>query len=75
MLFNVEIWVNHDEFEMDPQSWITGPDDDFVPAEYNSVTYFHKSHDGVTWNDVMDIQSSWAFTPGDHSIDVKSCAS
>ena len=70
MLYNASVWVSHDEYEDDPDSWLTGPDDDFVPSEYNSVSYFHQQHHGITWNDIMDLHASWSMTPGDHEIDV-----
>ena len=70
MMFNVNVWVNHDEYEYDPDSWITGPDDDFIPAEYNSVMYHFTEYRDVTWSDVMDICDTWAMTPGDHDVDI-----
>ena len=73
MLFNVSVWVNHDEYEYDPESWITGPDDDFVPSPYNTVSWCYESHERVSWDDVMNMHASWSMAPGDHDIDVTPC--
>ena len=69
MLFNVSVWVTHDEFNYDTDDdWRIGPDDDFVPAEYNTVHYMAQRYDDVSWSDVRNIRDSWAYAPCD--IDV-----
>ena len=68
MLFNVSVDVCYDEYNTD--DWSFGPDDDFVPAEYNSIQRWYTNYNNVTWDDVMNIQSSWASTPGYHVFNV-----
>ena len=70
MLYNIDIWVNHDEYEYDPDSWIMGPDDDFIPNEFNSTLWCYGHHYNMTWDDVMQICDTWAMTPGDHDLDI-----
>ena len=70
-MVNINVWVIYDEYEWDPDSWITGPDDDFVPAEYNQTGVCDYHATGVNWTTAMDIADSYAMCPGDVSIDIE----
>ena len=66
----MSVWVAYDEYEYDPDSWLTGPDDDFVPAPYNTVSWCYENHNDVTWEHVMSVSNSWDNCPGHHTIHV-----
>ena len=73
MTFDINARVVHDDPHMkyDPQSWIMGPDDDFVPAEYNSTMYmFQRYRDPCHGPMLWTICDTWAMTPGDHDVDI-----
>ena len=71
-MYTIGVYVVYDEYEWDPDSWITGPDDDFIPSEWNSVGVCDHYQSGVTWDTAMAIADSYATCPGDVAIDIKS---
>ena len=71
MKYDIFIWIEHDEFEHDPDSWITGPDDDFIPAPFNSIMECEHYDTGITWDHAMEIADSFATCPGFMKMDIK----
>ena len=74
MKYAINVYVAYDEYEYDPDSWITGPDDDFVPAEYNTTSVCDYAHVGVDWDTAMSIADSYAMCPGDVHVHVRPAA-
>lgn len=71
MLFNVSVWVNHDELNLDcDDDWRLFPGDTFVPAPFNSVEWCYQQHDGLTWDNVVALFDTWATCPGDWDFTV-----
>ena len=64
MKYNVFVYATYNEFEHDPDSWLDGPDDDFIPAEYNTVYGSVEHHYNVDWTDVMNVSDSYVTCPG-----------
>ena len=70
MLFNVSVWSSYDEYEYDPDSWLTGPDDDFIPSEYNSTSMCVDGGDNLTYQQCLDIVDSCVTIPGHITFDI-----
>ena len=71
MLFNVYVWVTHDEWNYDTDDdWKLFPGDDFVPAPMNCVTYVAQQYTDLSWSDVCAVGDTWSMTPGQSKITV-----
>ena len=64
MKYDLSVWVDNFETEMDPDSWIMGPDDDFIPAPITSVLWCPIKIKSVDYQTAMDIVDSCQMIPG-----------